>query len=1014
MNQKKKKAVLVKGFRTPFVKAFGDFLELDAIELGSECVKGLISKTQLDPELVDEIIWGNVVQNNGAPNIAREIIFDSKLPTKITGKTISKGCLSGLEAILQGVDLIENGNAHVVLAGGSDSVSSSEIILPKHMSQALGKYQYSKTKGISSFVTLVKDVGLPWTWIPKPPKIEERTTGKSMGYHADLMGEINEISREEQDIFALISHANATKARKDGILKEEIIPIELKNGKVVSKDEIIREKGSLSDLNKLKTAFREKGTVSAGNSSALTDGASVVLIMSEEKALELGYEIDIIIESMASSAIDPNPQLLLAPALAIPKCLKKANLKLEEIDFVEMHEAFGAQVLSTLACLESEDFSKKYLNQTGTVGRISPENLNINGGSLAIGHPFSATGGRLVTSAINEMRRNNKERCLISICAAGGLGGCLKIMSYVNSSLYVGDLQPDANEALLYEVFREIGPIVSIKVCRDVMTSKSLGYAYVNFQNAEDAASAIERLNFSEVKGKPIRIMYVQRDPAVRKSGLGNIFIKNLDESIDNKTLYDTFSLFGNILSCKVSAKRYEVTGTDGKPEIKEQRLGYGFVHFDSEEAADMAIQKVDGMLIAGKQVQVTKFVKKHERTKGSEELYTNVFLKDLDVSVDDKTLQKFYEKYGEVTSCLVSQDKDGKSKQFGFINFKDAEAAHKAVEDTNGKIIEGLTSKDVPLYAGKAEKKEDRVHKLKTEYEKKKQESIQKYQGLNVYVKNLDDSVDDEKLKGLFDEFGKITSCVVMKDETGASKGFGFICFSTPEESIKAITEMHTKIILNKPLYVTLAQRKELRRQELEQQYKQRQQGIVRPGMQQMYPGPQVFYGQPMQRQMMYPNQQMGGPKPRWTQNQQNQQKSQKPGKKQRNNQKTSTKQPTKEQQGGDVKYKDNVRNKQQPVKQQKPVQQVQTQQVQQSGNLSATYLANLSPRSQKQTLGETLFPMVHQQQPDLASKITGMLLEMDNGDILHLLESNDALNAKVAEAVTVLKQHQEIEKDE
>jgi polyadenylate-binding protein len=291
---------------------------------------------------------------------------------------------------------------------------------------------------------------------------------------------------------------------------------------------------------------------------------------------------------------------------------------------------------------------------------------------------------------------------------------------------------------------------------------------------------------------------------------------------------------------------------------------------------------------------------------------------------------------------------------------------------------------------------------------------------GLNVYIKNLDDSIDDEKLKNLFGEFGKITSAKVMVDETsGASKGFGFICFSTPEESIKAITEMHTKIVLNKPLYVTLAQRKELRRQELEQQYKQRQQGIVRPGLQQMYPGPQVFYGQPQMRQMVYQNQ-MGGAKPRWGQNK-NQQGG-KPGKKQTNQQggqSGNTKEPknTKKQtnqQGGDVKYKENVRNKQQPVKQQQPKQQ-QTQQVQQSGPLTANYLANLSPRSQKQTLGETLFPIVHASQPELASKITGMLLEMDNGDILHLLESSDALEAKVSEAVSVLAQHAtQIEKDE
>jgi acetyl-CoA acetyltransferase len=194
----------------------------------------------------------------------------------------------------------------------------------------------------------MKDCSYPWTWIPKAPKIEERSTGKSMGFHADIMAEINKVSRDDQDIFSLISHANATKARKNGILSEDITSVELKDGKIISKDEIIREKGSISELNELDPVFRKNGTVTAGSSSSLTDGASVVLIMSEEKAKELGFPTDIIVEAMASSAsiftlflnlkVDPNPQLLLAPALAIPKCLKKANLKIEEIDFFEIHE----------------------------------------------------------------------------------------------------------------------------------------------------------------------------------------------------------------------------------------------------------------------------------------------------------------------------------------------------------------------------------------------------------------------------------------------------------------------------------------------------------------------------------------------------------------------------------------------------------------------------------------------------------------------------------------------------
>jgi len=309
-------------------------------------------------------------------------------------------------------------------------------------------------------------------------------------------------------------------------------------------------------------------------------------------------------------------------------------------------------------------------------------------------------------------------------------------------------------------------------------------------------------------------------------------------------------------------------------------------------------------------------------------------------------------------------------------------------------KKIEG---KGKSLYVCKAQTKEERQQQLKNEHERRKIENIQKYQGLNLYVKHLDDSIDDIKLKQLFSKFGKITSAVVMRDNTTkASKGFGFVCFSTPEEATRALTEMNAKIIGSKPLYVSLAQRKEIRRQELEIQYSQRQNslrtGIQHLQNQNLYQT-QLFYQQPnvvQQRSgLIYSN-----VKPRWTQTGNSKQnydgsKSSQNSKRRNQNQK------------GDIKYNENVRNRQQPNKQ-KVSQQGK-------GMLNSTSLSSLSPRSQKQTLGESLFPLVQQQHPQLASKITGMLLEMDNGDILHLLENHDALNAKIQEAISVLRVHSE-----
>lgn len=583
-------------------------------------------------------------------------------------------------------------------------------------------------------------------------------------------------------------------------------------------------------------------------------------------------------------------------------------------------------------------------------------------------------------------------------------------------SLYVGDLAPDVTEAFLYELFREVGPITSIKVCRDAITKKSLGYAYVNFQNLHDAERAIDTLNYTAVKERPIRIMWAQRDPSIRKSGLGNIFIKNLDKSIDNRALYDTFSAFGNILSCKVEGTNTCKLNKDRPSDKPNESLGYGYVHFETQEAAEKAIAKVNGMLINGKQVYVGPFIKRSERLKkSSEKKFTNVYINNLPRELekfDEKKLKDLFEKYGETTSVVIARDKDGQSRGFGFCNFKNHEDAKKAVDELNGIEIEGKK-----VYVGRAQKKDERREELRKLYE-------QKYQGVNLYIKNLEDGVDDKKLEEMFSKFGKITSAKVMTDESNNSKGFGFVCFSTPEEATKALTEMNGRMVGSKPLYVSLAQRKDVRRAQLEAQYAQRNQlRQMQPGMPQMFPQP-VFYPQPgMQGQrpanfVYTPH--MVRP-PRWVPQGQQVQRGgyppmgqfpQKGGKGVRRQQNGA------QQKARGYKYNQNARNKpEEPQQQQRPVvPPIQTTPVepQQQDQLTPEYLAQCSPRLQKQLLGERLFPLVHLQQPELASKITGMLLEMDNSDILHLLESEEALNAKITEAVNVLKAHAEKLKQE
>ncbi|KAL7306355.1 hypothetical protein TKK_0001780 [Trichogramma kaykai] len=616
--------------------------------------------------------------------------------------------------------------------------------------------------------------------------------------------------------------------------------------------------------------------------------------------------------------------------------------------------------------------------------------------------------------------------------------------NYPMASLYVGDLHTDITEAILFEKFSTAGPVLSIRVCRDNITRRSLGYAYVNFQQPADAERALDTMNFDMIKGRPIRIMWSQRDPSLRRSGVGNVFIKNLDKNIDNKAMYDTFSAFGNILSCKVAQ------------DEKGSSKGYGFVHFETEEAANKSIDKVNGMLLNGKKVYVGKFVSRKEREKELGEkakLFTNVYVKNFGEDMTDEKLKEMFEKYGTITSHKVMSKDDGKSRGFGFVAFQDPAAADRAVLDLNGKEI----AENKLMYVGRAQKKAERQQELKRKFEQIKMERMNRYQGVNLYVKNLDDTIDDERLKKEFALFGTITSVKVMTED-GRSKGFGFVCFSQPQEATKAVTEMNGRIVGSKPLYVALAQRKEERKAHLASQYIQRVANLRMQHIGQVFPAgggqnyyvptlpqPQRFYGPAQMTQLRNT--------PRW------------PAQQVRPNTQTGSsgfpmqtqyraapRAPTAVQPGvmrtplaarpitanqpnavpnaanpmqnramsgqgvaspqtrpSNYKYTSVMRQgPQQLAMPPAPAQNQQAVHIQGQEPLTASMLAAAQPQEQKQMLGERLFPLIQCMYPNLTGKITGMLLEIDNSELLHMLEHGESLKAKVEEAVAVLQAHQ------
>ena len=525
--------------------------------------------------------------------------------------------------------------------------------------------------------------------------------------------------------------------------------------------------------------------------------------------------------------------------------------------------------------------------------------------------------------------------------------------NFQTGSLYVGDLESNVTESVLFDVFRKVGPVASIRVCRDSSTRRSLGYAYVNYHRVEDAERALDTLNYTSITGgKSCRIMWSQRDPSLRRSGQGNIYIKDLHESIQSQDLYDSFSQFGNILSCKVE------TEIDGKSK------GFGYVHFESVESAKKAIEGINGVELEGKVVHVFEFQTKKQRGASNVPKFTNVYIKNLNPKVTEKDVDEKFKQFGKITSLVLMQNKTI-NKAFGFINYETPEEAQKAVENLND--VEFMGER---LYVSKAQKRSERLNELRKQFEQRKL----KYQDSNLYIKNLDDKIDDKKLFELFSQYGNIISSKVMKDENNLSKGFGFVCFSTPEEAQKAFVE-NGRMHFTKPLYVALAQRKEIRTAQLQAQYAHRQ----------MSKGP-----------VPYNQNQFGF--------QRNPQNNYFPNNNNRRYQKNQGNQ-----------FNNNNFKKSRPTQNRNNVPPQTT--VQDTRLTNMIQELKIAPEEKKKNvIGDFLYIKIEEYFKTSThpindpGKITGMLMEsLDEQELLNLAEDNNELIFKIEEALSVLQEHVE-----
>jgi acetyl-CoA acyltransferase len=408
-----RRVAIVAGCRTPFCKAGTDLKYVRAVDLARHAARELLERTNLNPHAVNEVIYGQVVASPLVPNVAREVSLLPQFPKEIPAYTVNRACASSNQAVTAAHDQIAFGHADIILAGGVESLSDIPILASRRLSDILVTASKAKTLGtrLATFARI-----RPRDLIPVSPAIAEPSTGESMGQSAEKMAKENHISREEQDRWALRSHQLAAQGTADGRLTAEIAPWlpERAGAAVVTADNGIRTDTSLEQMAKLRPVFdRRYGSVTAGNSSPLTDGASAVLLMAEEVARALGYEPLAFVRSYAVAAVDPGWQLLQGPIWAVPLALERAGIQWKDLGLIEIHEAFASQVLSNLQGFRALGWE------------INEEIINVMGGSVAIGHPFGATGGRLVTTLANEMKRRGVQFGLISVCAQGGMASAV-------------------------------------------------------------------------------------------------------------------------------------------------------------------------------------------------------------------------------------------------------------------------------------------------------------------------------------------------------------------------------------------------------------------------------------------------------------------------------------------------------------------------------------------------------------------------------------------------------------
>lgn len=419
------RVAVVAGLRTPFTKAGTSLSSMRTVDLATAVVKELCQRSEIDPREIGLCVYGQVVPTLDWLNVAREVVLRAGLPRDIEAYSVSRACATSIQALTSASEAILAGQHDVAVVGGADSMSDVPLGVSRKLASALMAAQ--KAKGLSGKLKAFSGVAARDLVPPIPGFSREPTTGEQMGEAAEKMAKMNGIPRAAQDAIAHASHTKASRAWKDGTYAAEVMHvIPPPYDTPVDRDNLVRDDSTLEGYAKLSPVFdRKHGTITAGNASPLTDGASALLVMRESKARALGYTPLGYVKSWSFAAVDPGWQLLMAPVFAAPKALDRAGLTLADMDLVDMHEAFAAQVASNIEALASKSFAEERLGLRNAVGEIDPEKLNVNGGSIAIGHPFAATGGRMVLSTLRELKRRGKQHALLTVCAAGGLGAAM-------------------------------------------------------------------------------------------------------------------------------------------------------------------------------------------------------------------------------------------------------------------------------------------------------------------------------------------------------------------------------------------------------------------------------------------------------------------------------------------------------------------------------------------------------------------------------------------------------------